>query len=79
MVDAVQRITYGCIYLAMSVRVHLVDERLFAGTRGAGRMVFIPLSTLIKVSDVTNTLRLGKKKKNTTQEQPNYSLNLNFF
>lgn len=69
MVDAVQRmcITYGCLYLALSVRVHLVDERLFASTRGAGRMVFIPLSTLIKVSDVTNTLRWGKKKKHSTR------------
>lgn len=71
-VDAVQRmcITYGCLYLALSVRVHLVDERLFASTRGAGRMVFIPLSTLIKVSDVTNTLRWGKKKKTQHKDNP---------
>jgi len=64
-VDPVQRmcITYGCLYLAPSVRVHLVDERLFASTLGAGRMVFIPLSTLIKVSDVTKALSLDKKKK----------------
>lgn len=71
MVDPVQRmcITYGCLYLAPSVRVHLVDERLFASTLGAGRMVFIPLSTLIKVSDVTKALSLdqGKKKKSTKQ------------
>lgn len=65
MVDPVQRmcITYGCLYLAPSVRVHLVDERLFASTLGAGRMVFIPLSTLIKVSDVTKALSLDQKKK----------------
>lgn len=70
MVDAVQRmcITYGCLYLALSVRVHLVDERLFASTRGAGRMVFIPLSTLIKVSDVTNTLRWEKKYSTRTTQ-----------
>lgn len=73
-VDAVQRmcITYGCLYLALSVRVHLVDERLFASTRGAGRMVFIPLSTPIKVSDVTNTLRWEKKK---TQHKDNPIIN----
>lgn len=53
------------LYLAPSVRVRLVDERLFASTLGAGRMVFIPLSTWIKVSDVTKALSLdqGKKKK----------------
>lgn len=65
MVDLVQRmcITYGCLYLSPSVRVHLVDERLFASTLGAGRMVFIPLSTLIKVSDVSKALSLDQKKK----------------
>lgn len=60
MVDPVQRMcfTYGCLYLAQSVRVHLPDERLFASTLGAGREVFIPLSTLIKVSDVTKAFGL---------------------
>lgn len=73
MVDAIQRmcITYGCLYLALSVRVHLVDERLFASTRGAGRMVFIPLSALIKVSNVTNTLRLGGEKTTAKQQNKN--------
>lgn len=68
-VDPVQRmcITYGCLYLAPSVRVHLVDERLFASTLGAGRMVFIPLSTLIKVSDVTKALSLDQEKKKKAQ------------
>lgn len=73
MVDPVQRmcITYGCLYLAPSVRVHLVDERLFASTLGAGRMVFIPLSTLIKVSDVTKALSLDQKKKKKSTKQLN--------
>lgn len=73
MVDPVQRmcITYGCLYLAPSVRVHLVDERLFASTLGAGRMVFIPLSTLIKVSDVTKALSLDQEKKKKSTKQLN--------
>lgn len=63
-VDLVQRmcVTYGCLYLAPPVRVHLVDERLFTSTLGAGRMVFIPFSVLIKVSDVTKALNLDRKK-----------------
>lgn len=64
MVDPVQRMcfTYGCLYLALSVRVHLVDESLFASTLGAGRMVFVPLSMVTKVSDVTKALRSEEMK-----------------
>lgn len=56
-------ITYGCLYLALPVRIHLVGERLFTSTLVAGRIVFIPFSVLIKVSDVTKTLNLDQKKK----------------
>lgn len=77
MVDPVQRMcfTYGCLYLAPSVRVHLPDERLFASTLGAGREVFIPLSTLIKVSDVTKALGLYWRGEEGEENE----LNLNSF
>lgn len=64
------------LYLAPSLRVRLVDERLFASTLGAGRMVFIPLSTRVKVSDVTKALSLDQKK---TRIKAKFLLNLFMF